>query len=106
MAAKISRQAAEAALAARKPEAFEIWEENLVAFRVFTALETQWRLAPAGLAGVVYIGLDYQALEHEMRVQRIHKRDRDQVRADVRAMERAARPILNGKDDDGDELDG
>lgn len=66
-------------------------------FRLFCALETQWRVA-VGLGGSAYIGIDYTAAEAVMRMRRV--KDRAAALDDLRSMEAAVLPILNKHDDD------
>ena len=63
----------------------EVWPENMPAWGLFDALQTQWR---AGSGGV--IGLDYGVLADELRVRAIPPEEHEQLRADVRVMEAAA----------------
>lgn len=63
----------------------EVWPENVPAWGLFDALQTQWR---AGSGGV--IGLDYGVLADELRVRAIPPEEHEQLRADVRVMEAAA----------------
>ncbi len=77
---------------------FDLWPENLPALEIFRALKTQWRLV-AGFGGVTYQGLRYAEARAEIRERRV--KDRAGMLADLRVMERAALPILNGLDDDG-----
>lgn len=63
----------------------EIWPENVPAWSLFDALQTQWR---AGSGGV--IGLDYSVLAEELRARAIPPEEHEQLRVDVRVMEDAA----------------
>ncbi len=93
----------EQALAAREPEAleaFELWPENLEAYRLFIALETQWRVA-VGMAAAVHLGLDYVAAEAVMRMRRV--KDRAVALEDLRAMEAAVLPLLNRREEGEDD---
>lgn len=60
MAAEIAK-----ALAARDgtDTEFTIWPENETALNAFLASASQWRTAPAGLAGFIVVGLDYGAVK-------------------------------------------
>ncbi|MBN8917736.1 MAG: DUF1799 domain-containing protein [Rhizobiales bacterium] len=71
-------------------EVIEVWEPNWPALRAFLACETQWR-AVATMAGLVWIGLDYSAVEVAMRR---HHLDCDF--GDLQALEAEALTILNG----------
>jgi Phage related hypothetical protein (DUF1799) len=43
-------------------EAAEIWPEHQAALEAFLAVDSQWRVAAAGIAGISLIGLDYAAV--------------------------------------------
>jgi hypothetical protein len=45
---------------------FEIWPENADALRAFLFAETQWNVI-AGMAGVHFMGLKYEAVEKSLR---------------------------------------
>ena len=78
-----------------EPEGVPVWPENWEALLVFLGCTTQWRAAPAGLAGVImYFGLDYPAVDVLLR----GRNGRDAIFADLRVMEAAALPILNAGD--------
>ncbi|OYW34199.1 MAG: hypothetical protein B7Y12_02190 [Rhizobiales bacterium 24-66-13] len=68
----------------------EVWDCNWSTFRLFDACATQWRVV--GGFGVMWIGLDYAAVEIVQR--RLHLDDADF--ADLQAMEVEALMILNG----------
>jgi hypothetical protein len=91
------------ALAARKPqddaEICEVWEENWPVVELFMGLGTQWAVL-AGFGASMHMGLPSTAIEAELRMRRV--KNRAQVLDDLRAMERAALPILNQKNDAGD----
>lgn len=70
----------------------EVWPQNWPAVRLFLAVETQWRVG-FGFGVVAHLGLDYAAVEAAMRMMRIEAGDT--VFDDLRALERAALPILN-----------
>lgn len=76
---------------------FLVWEENWRAVSVFLAMGTQWRTS-VGMAGVVFHGLDYQALESVLRLEGIPPEDWSGLFDALRVMERAALPLLNEKD--------
>ncbi len=64
--------------------------------RVFTQLETQWRVV-AGMAGMVYQGLDYAAVESLLRLLKIP--DRQAMFNGLQVMEQAALKELKRKRD-------
>ncbi len=72
----------------------EVWPENVPAWCLFDALQTQWR---AGAGGV--IGLDYGVLAEELRVREIPPEEHEQLRADVRDMEAAALQEIHAEND-------
>lgn len=72
----------------------EIWPENVPAWSLFDALQTQWR---AGSGGV--IGLDYAVLADELRIRAIPPEEHEQLRADVRVMEAAALQEIYAEND-------
>ncbi len=70
-------------------EDFEVWAPNWPALSLFLAAATQWRTA-ATMAGVIWLGLDYTAVDVIAR--------RLGVEADwldLQEMEGAALPVLN-----------
>lgn len=69
------------------PAAFEIMAQNAASFRVWLAVETQWRVA-AGMAGIQWLGLDYGAVDVVLR--RLGSSDGDGVFADLLVMEAEA----------------
>ncbi|GAA0311729.1 MULTISPECIES: DUF1799 domain-containing protein [Rhodovulum] len=73
---------------------FEVWQSNWDSVVAFLACETQWRLA-AGLAGAVWLGLDYGAVDIVLR----HHHLPSGVFVDIQFMERAAMAVLNGARD-------
>lgn len=75
---------------------FEVWQENWDSFSLFVGAETQWTVG-VGMAGVLWVGLDYDRLETVMRLRGIPRRERSRLFADVQIMERAALPVLNDK---------
>ncbi|KMO39612.1 DUF1799 domain-containing protein [Methylobacterium aquaticum] len=72
----------------------EVWDDHWLAFSVFRALGSQWRVLVAGKA-VVHLGLDYPGAEVVMRHLLPPGTDASAVFADLMLMEAAALPILN-----------
>lgn len=62
-----------------------LWPENAEAFAVFNDLRTQWRIGPAGPTG-----LDYVAMYRELDERGYSGGEREQMKQDIREMERAA----------------
>ncbi|SDA39115.1 DUF1799 domain-containing protein [Mesorhizobium qingshengii] len=81
-------------------EVFKVWDINMPVVRLFLGCETQWRIVARGMDGILhYVGIDYAAasalLEARPRgEQRKHLAWR--MFEDLREMEHAALPILNG----------
>ena len=50
---------------------FQLWPENRVIWDLWCALRTQWRVCPAGIAGLDYVAvpavMELQAIPHEER---------------------------------------
>lgn len=67
----------------------EVWRENWDSLRAFRALETQWR-AVAGLAGLVWLGIDFNAADVVLR----RFNSPDHVFEDLIAMEDAALAVF------------
>lgn len=67
----------------------EIWPENLLAFQVFSALGTQWRVGMGGATG-----LDYNAVPVVLRLQGVPRGEWPQLFEDVRTMEAAALAVM------------
>nr|WP_272212404.1 DUF1799 domain-containing protein [Marinicella sp. W31]MDC2878319.1 DUF1799 domain-containing protein [Marinicella sp. W31] len=72
-------------------EAIEIMAVNRDSMLGFLAVDTQWRVA-ATMAGMIWIGLDYNAVDVVMRRQALP----DTVFSDLQTMETEALSVLNG----------
>lgn len=70
-------------------EMFEVWASNWDALLAFLAVETQWRIA-AGVGALIWIGLDYSAVDVAFRRLGIG----DDAFAAVQQMERAALDVF------------
>ena len=70
----------------------EIWPENLQAYELFCAMDTQWRIGMAGPTG-----LDYGVLPVALRMIGAARADWQQLMADVRVMESAALCAMRAK---------
>jgi hypothetical protein len=66
------------------PEELYLWPENLQAWNLFFACQTQWRIGMGGREGLDYSGV--QRVIDQQRQWRIHRR---RLFADVRRMEGA-----------------
>lgn len=73
---------------------FHVWQENWTALQLFLKLETQWAME-VGMAGAVYTGLKYEAVEPQMRRLRISPDDWPEYWDYLELMEHAALPLLN-----------
>lgn len=73
-------------------EKIEVWAEHWPALEVFIACRTQWRVA-AGAGGLVYLGLDYPALESVMRMRGIE--DPAETLGHIQQMEAGALEVIN-----------
>lgn len=74
-----------------QPEALEIMAQNVTSFRVWMACQTQWRVA-AGLGGIVWLGLDYPAVDVVLRRSAVE--NADEVFADLMEMEAEALDVF------------
>jgi hypothetical protein len=70
---------------ARENRVVEVWPENAQAFWLFVDLRSQWRMGPGGPTG-----LDYLVLYRELDERGFAGEAREQLKADIREMERAA----------------
>jgi len=61
-----------------------------MAYRVFCAMGTQWRMASGGMGGSAPTGLDYHALVAVLDFLGVPAEDRCDVFADVQVLESAA----------------
>ncbi len=73
---------------------FHVFEENWLAVTSFCTLATQWKLL-LGAADVLYVGLDYGAVETVFRLEQVPAGEWRSLFQDLRVMERAALPLLN-----------
>jgi hypothetical protein len=71
----------------------EIWPENVQAYELFCAMDTQWRIGMAGPTG-----LDYAALPMALRMIGAARVDWQQLMADIRVMESAALQAMRSKE--------
>lgn len=76
-------------------EVFEVLPPNADALDAWLSCQTQWRVA-AGMGGMVWLGLDYGAVDVVLRRSRFS--DPDAVFADLQVMEGAALKVLGEKD--------
>jgi len=76
-----------------EPETFDVMRENWRSVSAFLSLQTQWRLL-AGPAGLIWTGLDYRAAAAAFKGR--SRRAWAQLLSDLKIMEDAALPVLNG----------
>lgn len=84
---------------AGRKETCEVWRSNETSLAGFLAVETQWR-AVATFGGLIWTGLDYTAVR-AVNLTGTSKRARRAFKhlvSDLREMELAALPVLNGGD--------
>jgi hypothetical protein len=89
----------EVATALRQP----VPEENAIAIaphlvevvHVFSSLRSQWRTVSNGMAGVVFTGLDYTALEPTLRMLGLEPVNRPRLFEHLRTMEMEALRVMN-----------
>lgn len=74
---------------------FPVYPENVQALEVFISMSTQWRMVGT-MQSLHYTGLDYSVLGEMWLVNDVKKKDRPKVFEQLRILERAAMPILNG----------
>lgn len=79
------------ALVSPEDEGFEIMLANADTLRAWLACSTQWRVA-AGMAGLLWLGLDYAAVDVVLR--RLSVPEPDAVFADLQVMEDVALATL------------
>lgn len=72
-----------------------MWPENAASVEFFCRCATQWNVA-AGMAGLYYLGLRYEAVESAMRMRRV--KGRATLFDDLQVMEGAALAALNAND--------
>lgn len=78
---------------AQAPKPFRVLRENWEPLLFFFGLHTQWR-SHLGAKGLLYLGLDYTAVESLMRIEAV--KNRKALMADLKIMEATALIILNG----------
>ncbi|OCG28206.1 hypothetical protein A9G11_11930 [Gilliamella sp. wkB108] len=69
-------------------EYIEVWQDNLDALRLFSAMSTQWRTSIGGITG-----LDYNCLPWVMKMQNI--KEDEHIFSDIQLMESEALKIVH-----------
>lgn len=72
----------------------ELWADNWPAIKFYSEWSSQWRVA-AGMDRLVYIGLDYNVLLHELDRKRLASDDYDDLLGCLRVIEAEAAKLLN-----------
>ena len=75
---------------------FELWQEHIQVYELFTQLFTQWNKT-ASMGGVWFDGLNYQAIESVLRLNLIPEPKHPQLFNELRLIERGALEILNAR---------
>ncbi len=88
--------AVEVPTAPKGPEAFEVMLANADAIEAWLALESQWRCISPGPGAIIWLGLDYGAVDVVLR--RRKWADPDALFADLQEMEGAALEAMNRGD--------
>lgn len=81
-------------------EPFEVWPENVQAVRIFIQLARQWEFAGGGFGPLVYVCIPAERVEAELRMRGVKRANVELLRDQLNDMERAARPVLNRRDDE------
>ena len=68
-----------------EPPAFHLWPENVPAWLVWLGVQTQWRSGMGGREG-----LDYAAVDVQLRTLGVRPKDRRRRWAEIQLMERTA----------------
>lgn len=76
------------------PAPFKVYRPAWQSVMAFQALSTQW-IVQAGLGGVFYQGIDYNAIPIVEKRMGVKRKARARVFSDIRVMESAARAVLN-----------
>lgn len=72
------------------PDAFEVMPANWAALGAWLACETQWTTAGGGMAGLIWLGLNYAGVDVVLRRLGLQ----DDVFVDLQVMERAALDVF------------
>lgn len=78
---------------AKRPEAVEIMRANAEAIEAWLSVESQWRAISAAPGRLMWLGLDYGAVDVVLR--RRKWADPDQLFEDLQVMEGAALDVIN-----------
>ncbi len=98
LAASFARMgvAVEVAAEKRQPDAFEVMRANADAIDAWLACESQWRCISAAPGSILWLGLDYGAVDVVLR--RRKWTDPDRVFVDLQVMEGAALEVMHRGD--------
>lgn len=75
-----------------------VWPENVEAVRVWLSIASQWRTAPLGEVGLLWLGLDYAAVRAGLALSRI--KVTPDLWDQIRLVEAGAKAALNGSEDE------
>ncbi|RCW78077.1 DUF1799 domain-containing protein [Paracoccus lutimaris] len=78
---------------AAAPDAFEVMRANAEAIEAWLGCETQWRCISAAPGSILWLGLDYGAVDVVLR--RGKWTDPDQLMTDLQVMEGAALDVMH-----------
>lgn len=81
--------------AARPSSDLLVFEDCWPAVAAFCALSTQWNVVAAGMGGLFYVGLRYEAIPDVLDEIGVPAGERAAVRADLRLMEAEALKVIN-----------
>lgn len=84
----------EKARESRRPEHFEVFEENWETVEIFLELGSQWRVI-AGMGGVIHQGIDMPSLESLFRIRGVPQENQHSLFKDILKMQTAASDVLN-----------
>lgn len=68
----------------------EVWADNLLAYKAYNSMATQWRYRPNGMERAAPVGLDYNSVPIAFRMAGIPRSKWDEVLPDLAVMEAAA----------------
>lgn len=77
---------------------YQVWQENILTVQLFVALGSQWRVI-AGMAGIVYQGLNYEAVQSTLSMMGIKRKKWPELLDGLQVMEAAALKVMNNKEE-------
>lgn len=97
LAAEFVQLGVQVEVTSKQEEAFPVWDVNWPSVLLFLDCETQWR-AVATMAGLIFLGLDYAAVQALLDLKRGRRRrlpGADRLLQDIRIMEREALKVFD-----------